>query len=41
MTSSCKIFADDVSLFSKIKNKSYSNLQLNKVFETISTWASQ
>ena len=36
ITSSCKIFADDTSLFSKIENKSYSNFQLNKDLETIS-----
>ena len=31
ITSSCKIYADDTSLFSKIEIKSYSNFQLNKV----------
>ena len=36
ITSSCKIFADDTSLFSKIENKSYSNFQLNKGLEAIS-----
>ena len=41
ITSSCKIFADDTSLFSKIENKSYSNFQLNKDLETISKWAFQ
>ena len=41
ITSSCKIFADDTSLFSKIENKSYSNFQLNKGLETISKWAFQ
>ena len=34
--SSCKIFADDTSLFSKIENKRYSNIQLDKDLETIS-----
>ena len=38
---SCKIFADDTSLFSKIENKSYSNFQLNKGLEKISKWAFQ
>ena len=41
ITSSCKIFADDTSLFSKIENKSYSNFQLNKDLETIGKWAFQ
>ena len=41
ITSSCKIFADDTSLFLKIENKSYSNFQLNKDLETISKWAFQ
>ena len=41
MTSSCKIFADDTLLFSKIENKSYCNFQLNKDLETISKWAFQ
>ena len=41
MTSSCKIFGDDTSFFSKIENKSYSNFQLNKDLETISQWAFQ
>ena len=41
ITSSCKIFADDTSLFSKIENKSYSNFQLNKGLEAISKWAFQ
>ena len=36
ITSSCKIFKDDTSLFSKIENKSYSNFQLDKGLETIS-----
>ena len=31
MTSSCKVFADDTSLFSEIENKSYS-------FNLIKTW---
>ena len=41
ITSSCKIFADATSLFSKIENKSYSNSQLNKDLETIIKWAFQ
>ena len=41
ITSSCKIFADDTSLFSKIENKSYSNFQLKKELETISKWTFQ
>ena len=41
ITSSCKIFADDTSLFLKIENKSYSNFQLNKGLEKISKWAFQ
>ena len=41
ITSSCKIFADDTSRFSKIENKSYSNFQLNKDLETVSKWAFQ
>ena len=41
ITSSCKIFADDTSLFSKIENKCYSNFQLNKDLETIRKGASQ
>ena len=41
ITSSCKIFADDTSLFSKIENKSYSNFQLNEDWERISKWSFQ
>ena len=41
ITSSCKIFADNTSLFSKIKNKSYSNFQLNEDMKTINKWAFQ
>ena len=41
ITSSCKIFADDTSLFSKIENKSYSSFQLNKDLKTISKWTFQ
>ena len=41
ITSSCKIFADDTSLFSKIENKSYSNFKLNKDMETIRKGAYQ
>ena len=39
VTSSCKIFADDTSLVSKIENKSYCNFHLHKELETISKWA--
>ena len=39
ITSTCKIFADDTSLFSKIENKSYSNFHLEKDLETVSKWA--
>ena len=38
---SCKIFVDDISLFSKVENKSYSNFQLNKDLETIIKWVFQ
>ena len=38
---SCKIFADDTSLFSKTENKSYPNFQHNKHLETISKGAFQ
>ena len=41
ITSSCKKFADDKSLFSKIENRSYSNFQLNEDLETISKLAFQ
>ena len=41
ITSTCKIFADDTSLFSKIENKSYSNFHLDKDLETVSKWAFQ
>ena len=35
ITSSCKIFADDTSLFSKIENKSYSNFNLIKTWKQL------
>ena len=41
VTSSCKIFADHTSLFSKIESKSHSNFQLNEDLEAISKWAFQ
>ena len=41
ITLSCKIFADDTSLFWKNENKSYSNFQLCKDLETISKWTFQ
>ena len=36
---SCKIFADNTSLFSKIERKSCSNFKLDKGLKTISKWA--
>ena len=36
ITSSCKLFADDASLFKKIENKNYSNFQIDRDLETIS-----
>ena len=39
IASSCKIFADDTSIFSKIKNKSCSNFQLKEELEITSKWA--
>ena len=41
ITSSCKIFADDTSVFWEIGYKSYCNFQLNKDLETISKCAFQ
>ena len=41
ITSLCKIFADNASLFSKIQKKSYSNFQFNSHLETISKEAFQ
>ena len=41
ITSLCKIFADNASLFSKIQKKSYSNFQFNNHLETISKEAFQ
>ena len=37
----CKIFADDTSLFSKVKNKNCSNAELNNELKIISNWAIQ
>ena len=37
----CKIFADDTSLFSKVKNKNCSNAELNNKLKIISNWAIQ
>ena len=41
ITSSCKIFVDCTSLFSKIEKKSYYNFQLDIDLETISKQAFQ
>ena len=41
LTSMCKIFADDTSLFSKVNDKSNSNTQLNSDSAKISKWAFQ
>ena len=41
ITTSCKIFEDDTSPFSKNENKNYSNFQRNRDLETISKWAFQ
>ena len=41
LTSKCKIFADDTSLFSEINDKSNSNCQLSSDFTKISKWAFQ
>ena len=41
LTSMCKIFADDTSLFSKVNDKSNSNSQLNSDIAKISKWAFQ
>ena len=41
ITSVCKIFADDTSIFSKIVDKNISAIQLNKDLEVISNWAYQ
>ena len=38
LTSMCKIFADDTSLFSKVNDKSNSNTQLNSDLAKISKW---
>ena len=37
----CKIFADDTSLFSKVKDTTFSDTQLNKDLNKISKWAFQ
>ena len=37
--STCKIFADDTSLFSKVKDKNYSTVELNNDLKIISNWA--
>ena len=39
--STCKIFADDTSLFSYVSDKSTSQRELNKDLQAISNWASQ
>ena len=41
ITSVCKIFADDTSIFSKIEDKNISAIQLNKDLKIISNWAYQ
>ena len=41
LTSMCKIFADDTSLFSKVNDKSNSNTQLNSDLAKVSKWAFQ
>ena len=41
LTSMCKIFADDTSLFSKVIDKNNSNSQLNFDLAKISKWAFQ
>ena len=37
----CKIFADDTSLFSKLKDATFSDTQLNNNLNKISKWAFQ
>ena len=37
----CKIFADDTSLFSNVKDKSWSAVELNNDLKIISNWAIQ
>ena len=37
----CKIFADDTSLFSEVKDKNCSTVELNNHLKVISTWAIQ
>ena len=37
----CKIFADDTSLFSKVKDKNCSTVELNNDLKIISNWAIQ
>ena len=41
LTSLCKIFADDASLFSKAINKKKSEIEPNKDLKLISQWAYQ
>ena len=41
LTSMCKIFADDTSLFSTVIDKNNSNSQLNSDLAKISKWAFQ
>ena len=38
--STCKIFADDTSLFSHVSDKSTSQIELNKDLQAISNWTS-
>ena len=35
----CKILADDTSLFSKVKDKNYSTVELNNDLKILSKWA--
>ena len=37
----CKMFADDTSLFSKVKDETFSDTQLNNDLNKISKWAFQ
>ena len=37
----CKIFADDTSLFSKVKDKNCSTVELNNDLKILSNWAIQ
>ena len=41
MESICKIFADDRSLFSQVKDETFSDTQLNNDLNTINKWSFQ